>query len=57
MTSSSNLGIGCILMCQEVKESLGFTWAVPEMNRAIRVVSVSIRVITGVERDTIREVV
>jgi len=39
MASSSNLGTGSIFMCQEVKGPLSLAWAVPEVDRAIRVIS------------------
>jgi len=38
MASSSNLGTGSVFMCQEVKGPLRLAWAVPEMNRVIRVI-------------------
>ena len=38
ITSSSNLGTGSIFMCQEVKGPLHLAKAVPEVNRAIRVI-------------------
>jgi len=36
MASSSDLGTGSIFMYQEVKGLLGFAWAVPEVDGAIR---------------------
>ena len=38
MASSSNLGTGNVFMCQEVKGPLRLARAVPEVNRAIRVI-------------------
>jgi len=38
MASSSNLGTGSIFMRQEVKGPLRLARAVPEVNRAIRVI-------------------
>ena len=38
MVSSSNLGTGSVFMCQEVKGPLRLARAVPEVNRAIRVI-------------------
>jgi len=38
MESSSNLSIGSIFMCQEVKGPLRLARAVPEVNEAIRVI-------------------
>jgi len=38
MASSSNLGTGSVFMCQEVKGPLDLAWAVPEVNRVIRVI-------------------
>ena len=38
MVSSSNLGIGSVFMCQEVKGPLRLARTVPEVNRAIRVI-------------------
>jgi len=38
MASSSNLGTGSVFMCQEVKGPLRLARAVPEVNRAIRVI-------------------
>jgi len=38
MVSSSNLGTGSVFMCQEVKGPLSLTWAVPEVNGAIRAI-------------------
>ena len=38
MASSSNLGTGSVFMCQEVKGPLCLARAVPEVNRAIRVI-------------------
>ena len=38
MTSSSHLGTGSIFICQEVKGPLSLAWAVPEVDRAIRVI-------------------
>jgi len=38
MASSSNFGTGSIFMCQEVKGPLYLAWAVPEVNKAIRVI-------------------
>jgi len=38
MVSSSDLGTGSIFMCQEVKEPLCLARAVPEVDRAIRVI-------------------
>jgi len=38
IVSSSNLGTGSIFMYQEVKGPLSLAWAVPEVNRAIRVI-------------------
>jgi len=39
MASSSNLGTGSIFMYQKIKEPLSLAWAVPEVDRAIRVIS------------------
>jgi len=38
MVSSSNLGTGSVFMCQEVKGPLRLAWAVPEVDRAIRMI-------------------
>ena len=38
MASSSNLGTGSIFMYQEVKGPLCLAWAVPEVDRAIRMI-------------------
>jgi len=38
MASSSDIGIGNVFMCQEVKGPLRLAWAVPEVDRAIRVI-------------------
>ena len=38
MASSSNLGTGSVFMCQEVKGPLSLARAVPEVDRAIRVI-------------------
>jgi len=38
MVSSSNLSTSSIFICQEVKGPLGLAWAVPEVNRTIRVI-------------------
>jgi len=38
MVSSSNLGTGSIFMRQEVKGPLRLAWAVPEVNRTIRII-------------------
>ena len=36
--ASSNLGTGSVFMCQEVKGPLSLARAVPEVNRAIKVI-------------------
>jgi len=38
MAPSSNLGTGSVFMCQEVKGPLHLAWAVPEVDRAIRMI-------------------
>jgi len=38
MASSSNLGTSSIFMCQEVKGPLSLAWAVPEVDRTIRMI-------------------
>ena len=38
MASSSNLGTGSVFMYQEVKGPLRLAWAVPEVDRAIRMI-------------------
>jgi len=38
MASSSNLSTGSVFMCQEVKGPLRLARAVPEVNRAIKVI-------------------
>jgi len=38
IASSSNLGTGSVSMHQEVKGPLSLAWAVPEVDRAIRVI-------------------
>jgi len=38
MASSSDLGTSSVFMYQEVKRPLGLAWAVPEVNKAIRII-------------------
>jgi len=38
MASSSDLGTSSIFMCQEVKGPLSLAWAVPKVNRTIKVI-------------------